>query len=193
MLASASLRFAIGSASSGVIISFRRNIWLHIWIRIHFWNERWWCYSTVWKYISEHRQYFLFLRACSYEQKLSWLVRKVFDVFTSEISPWYENNMKSYTAFIWDKKFPRVPRSRLSTSEISPVNKRDLGDRDVFPIVIEHNFPRLSGITFCRVRNFSIQFMFSTMSQPETLPSKRDNVSPYEQNKSIWLVEKFSR
>jgi hypothetical protein len=61
MLAPASLRLAICSASSGVIISFRRNIWLYIWIRIHFWNERWWCYSTVWKYISEHGQYFLFL------------------------------------------------------------------------------------------------------------------------------------
>ena len=53
-------------------------------------------------------------------------------------------------------------------------------------------FP-LSGITFCRVSNFSIQLMFSATSQPETLPGKRDNVSPYEQNKSIWLVEKFSR
>jgi hypothetical protein len=29
--------------------------------------------------------------------------------------------------------------------------------------------------------------------KPETLPSKRDNVSPYEQNKIIWLVEMFSR
>ena len=25
--------------------------------------------------------------------------------------------------------------------------------------------------------------------KPETLPGKRDNVSPYEQNKIIWLVE----
>jgi hypothetical protein len=31
--------------------------------------------------------------------------------------------------------------------------------------------------------------MFSATSQPETLLRKRDNVSPYEQNKSIWLVE----
>ena len=53
-------------------------------------------------------------------------------------------------------------------------------------------FP-LSGITFCRVSNFSIQLMFSATSQPETLPGKRDDVSPYEQNKGIWLVEKFSR
>jgi hypothetical protein len=111
-------------------------------------------------------------------------VRKLFDQFTSEISPWYENNMKSYTAFIWDKTFPRVPRSRLLTGEISVTGM-------FFPY--EHNFPRLSGITFCRVRNFSIQLIFSTMSQPETFPGKRDNVSPYEQNKSIWLVEKFSR
>ena len=35
------------------------------------------------------------------------------------ISPWYENNMKSYTAFIRDKKFSCVPRSRLLTSQIS--------------------------------------------------------------------------
>jgi hypothetical protein len=55
-------------------------------------------------------------------------------------------------------------------------------------------FP-LSGITFCRVSNFSIQLMFSATSQPKTLPGKRDNdnVSPYEQNKIIWLVEMFSR
>ena len=44
-------------------------------------------------------------------------------------------------------------------------------------------FP-LSGITFCRVSNFSTQLMLSATSQPETLPGKRDNVSPYEQNKS---------
>ena len=35
------------------------------------------------------------------------LARKLFDKFTSEISPCYENNMKSYTAFIWNEKFPR--------------------------------------------------------------------------------------
>jgi hypothetical protein len=35
-------------------------------------------------------------------------------------------------------------------------------------------FP-LSGITFCRVSNFSIQLMFSATSQPETLPGKRDD------------------
>jgi hypothetical protein len=29
--------------------------------------------------------------------------------------------------------------------------------------------------------------------KPETLPGKRDNVSPYGQNKIIWLVEMFSR
>jgi hypothetical protein len=29
--------------------------------------------------------------------------------------------------------------------------------------------------------------------KPETLPGKRDNVSPYEQNKIIWLAEVFSR
>ena len=63
-------------------------------------------------------------RACSYGQKLSRLARKPLDKFTSEISPWYENNIKSYTAFIRDEKFSRVPR-----------DKQDLGDRDnVFPI-----------------------------------------------------------
>jgi hypothetical protein len=39
-------------------------------------------------------------RACSYGQKLSRLARKLFDKFTSEISPFYENNIKSYIAFI---------------------------------------------------------------------------------------------
>jgi hypothetical protein len=47
--------------------------------------------------------------------------------------------------------------------------------------------------TFCRVSNFSIQLMFSATLQPKTLPGKRDNVPPYEQNKIIWLVEMFSR
>ena len=60
---------------------------------------------------------FVYLRACSYGQKLSRLARKLFDKFTSEISPCYENNMKSYIAFIWDEKFSRVPRSRLLTGE----------------------------------------------------------------------------
>jgi hypothetical protein len=45
-------------------------------------------------------QNILSLRACSYGQKLSRLAGKHFDKFTSEISPCYENNMKSYTAFI---------------------------------------------------------------------------------------------
>ena len=37
---------------------------------------------------------------CSYGEKLSRLARKYFDMFTGENSPCYENNMKSYTAFI---------------------------------------------------------------------------------------------
>ena len=45
-------------------------------------------------------------RACSHGQKLSRLARKLFDKFTSEISPCHENNMKSYTEFIWDESFP---------------------------------------------------------------------------------------
>ena len=72
------------------------------------------------------------LRACSYGQKLSRLARKHFDKFTSEISPCYENNMKSYIAFISDEKFSRVPRSRLLTGEISVTGM-------FFPY--EHNFP----------------------------------------------------
>jgi hypothetical protein len=47
--------------------------------------------------------------------------------------------------------------------------------------------------TFCRVSNFSIARHTSATSQPETLLGKRDNVSPYEQNKIIWPVEMFSR
>ena len=47
------------------------------------------------------------LRACSYGQKFSRLARKHFDKFTSEISPSYENSMKSYLAFIYEtKSFP---------------------------------------------------------------------------------------
>jgi hypothetical protein len=51
-------------------------------------------------------------------------------------------------------------------TEISLVDRRDLGDRDnVFPIShINTTFP-LSGITFCRVNDFSIQLMFSATSQ----------------------------
>ena len=47
-----------------------------------------------------------YLRPCSYGQKLPRFARKHFDEFTSEISPCYENNMKSYIVFIWDKTFP---------------------------------------------------------------------------------------
>ena len=53
--------------------------------------------------------------------------------------------------------------------------------------------PAFSGKTFCRVSNFSIVSHTSATSRPETLPRKRDNVSLYEQNKTIWLVEMFSR
>jgi hypothetical protein len=129
-------------------------------------------------------QFGMTLRACSYWQKLSRLARKLFDKFTSEISPCYENNMKSYIAFIWDEKFSRVPRSRLLTGEMSVTG--------IMFSPLNTTFP-LSGITICRVSNFSIQLMFNATSQPETFPGKWDNISPYEQNKSIWLVEKFSR
>ena len=46
------------------------------------------------------------LSPCSYGQKSSRLARKHFEEFTSEISPCYENNMKSYIVFIWGKTFP---------------------------------------------------------------------------------------
>ena len=60
-------------------------------------------------------------------------------------------------------------------TEISLVDRRDLGDRDnVFPHM-NTTFP-LSGITFCRVSNCSIQLMFSATSQPETLPGKRVDI-----------------
>ena len=36
-------------------------------------------------------------------------------------------------------------------------------------------------------------YRYKIALQTETLLGKRDNVSPYEQNKSIWLAEKFSR
>jgi hypothetical protein len=105
-----------------------------------------WCYVLRWIWCCD-----VTLRACSYGQKLSRLARKLFDKFTSEISPCYENNMKSYIAFIWDEKFSRVPRSRLLTGEISVTG--------IMFSPYEHNisttFP-LSGKTFCRVSNFSI-------------------------------------
>ena len=63
-------------------------------------------------------------RDFSFGQKLSRLTRKHFDKFTSEISPSYENCRKSYlTFFIWNEKFPRVPRSRLLIGEISAGGK----------------------------------------------------------------------
>ena len=52
--------------------------------------------------------------------------------FTSEISPCYENqNMKSYTAL----HCVHMRRKVFPCTEISLVDRRDLGDRDnVFPI-----------------------------------------------------------
>ena len=116
-------------------------------------------------------------RPCSYGQKLSRLARKHFEEFTSEISPCYENNMKSYIVFIWNRTFPVCrdlacwqARSRSTGKFFSHMNT---------------TFP-LSGKTSC------LQ-LYKIMSQRETLPGKRDNISPYEQNKIIWLVEMFSR
>jgi hypothetical protein len=83
--------------------------------------------------VSAQPEFNVRIRACSYGQKLSRLARKLFDKFTSEISPCYENNMKSYIAFIWDEKFSRVPRSRLLTGEISVTG--------IMLFSYEHNFP----------------------------------------------------
>ena len=61
----------------------------------------------------------IMLTACSYGKTLSQLARKHLDKFTSEISPSCENRMKSYLTVIWNEKFFRLPRSRLSMGEIS--------------------------------------------------------------------------
>ena len=82
-------------------------------------------------------------------------------------------------------------RKVLPCTEISLVDRRDLGTRENVFSHMNTTFP-LSGKTFCRVSNFSIASHTSATSRPETLPGKRDNVSPYEQNKTIWLVEMFS-
>ena len=81
------------------------------------------------------------------------------------------------------RKFSRVPRSRLLTGEISVTG--------MF-FSYEHNFP-VWWDNFLTCQQLFNSIVFSVTSQPETFPGKRDNVSPYEQNKSIWLVEKFSR
>ena len=78
-------------------------------------------------------------------------------------------------------------RKVFPCTDISLVDRRDLGDRDnVFPY--EHNiataFP-ISGKSFLQI--------LARHTKVETLPGKRDNVFPYEQNKIIWLVEMFSR
>ena len=44
--------------------------------------------------------------ACSYGKKFSRLARKHFDKFTSEISPSYENSMKSTLRSYETKSFP---------------------------------------------------------------------------------------
>jgi hypothetical protein len=64
-------------------------------------------------------QLYFTLRACSYGQKLSRLARKLFDKFTSEISPCHENNMKSYTELIWDESFP-VYRDNVNRDNFCP-------------------------------------------------------------------------
>ena len=52
-------------------------------------------------------------------ETLSWLARKHFDKFTSEISSSNKNSMKSYLTFIWDEKFSFLIVFRLLIGEIS--------------------------------------------------------------------------
>ena len=63
-------------------------------------------------------------------------------VYKQVYEPWYENNMKSYTAF-------RMRQKVFLCTEISLLDRRVLGDRDnVFPICdMNTTFP-LSGINF---------------------------------------------
>jgi hypothetical protein len=67
--------------------------------------------TSFYTLISRTTKFLVF--SCSYGQTLSRLARKLFDKFTREILPWYENNMKSC------KKFSCVPRSGLLTDENS--------------------------------------------------------------------------
>ena len=89
------------------------------------------------------------------------------------------NNMKSCIAFIWDEKFSRVPRSRLLTGEIS-VTK-------IIFIAYEHSFPTW------RENFLFILYKIYITTGNFILPSKRKNISSYEQNNIIWPVEMFSR
>ena len=84
--------------------------------------------------------------------------------------------MKSCIAFIWDEKFSQIPRSRLLICKISVT--------EIIFVSYEHNFPRLAG-------KLSVYTFAKSTSQRETLPGKRENIYPYEQNKIIWPVEMF--
>ena len=77
-------------------------------------------------------------------------------------------------------------RKLFPDTEISLADRRDLGDRDNFyPIWTQ--LSRLAG----KLCVYTLQNLHA--SQPETLPGKRENISPYEQNNNIWPVEMFSR
>ena len=76
-------------------------------------------------------------------------------------------------ACLYGQKLSRSPRKHFDkfTSEISVT--------EIIFISYEHNFPAL-------------HFTKST-SKRKTLPAKRENISPYEQNNIIWPAEMFFR
>jgi hypothetical protein len=105
---------------------------------------------------------------------------------------------------IWKVTLRSYETKNFPVTKISLVDRRDLG---MF-FSYEHNIAQLSHLAG-KLSVVSATFLFltcilkffnfsrfarhtSVSSQPETLPGKRDNVSPYEQNKIIWLVEMFS-
>ena len=68
-------------------------------------------------------------------------------------------------------------RNVFSGTEILLADRRDLGDRHTFA-PYEHSFPALrENFLFTRHKIYT--------SQQKTLLGKRDNISPYEQNKII--------
>ena len=95
------------------------------------------------------------------------------------------------------KSYPgRLARKRFDkfTSEISTCYENNMKsslrsyyETKSFPVTEISLVPIVSA-TF-QINSIDVQCYVTA----ETLPGKRDNFSPYEQNKSIWLVEKFSR
>ena len=127
------------------------------------------------------------LRPCSYEQKFSRLARKHFEVFTSEISPCYENNMESYIVFIWNKTF-HVYRDHACWQARSRWMGKFLSHMiTTFPLSVEtfwlhftkscHSgklYP-VSGITFLHMNRTKL------FDSSKCFLANRDNFCPYEQ------------